>query len=157
VVRDYAPYDTYKEKKMKKIMILLLIISISLWADFTRNNSTQIVTDNNTGLEWQDDVNITKTWQGAIDYCEALALDGGRWRLPNFNELYYLADRSTYNPAMDSTFKNVNTSSSYWSSTTYAYGTNLTNLAWVVYFNFGNDSIDNKSNSYYVRCVRARQ
>jgi len=137
-----------------KIVIAMIIISISLWADFTRNNSTQIVTDHNTGLEWQDDVNITKTWQGAIDYCEALALDGGRWRLPNVNELYYIADRSTYHPAMDSTFKNVNISSYYWSSTTYA---DYTSVAWVVYFNNGSGGDGVKDISYYVRCVRARQ
>jgi hypothetical protein len=136
-----------------KIVIAMIIISISLWADFSRDNSTQIVTDNSTGLEWQDDVNITKTWQEAIEYCEALALDGGGWRLPNFNELYYIADRSTYNPAMNSTFKNVVTSS-YWSSTTYAYNTDN---AWVVNFYYGNDNTNTKGDSNYVRCVRARQ
>ena len=42
-------------------------------------------------------------------------------------------------------------SSNYWSSTTYAGDT--TN-AWNVNFNNGNDNINNKTNTNYVRCVR---
>lgn len=135
----------------------MMIISLGLWADFTRNNITEIVTDNITGLEWEDDSNASSihlSWQGAIDYCEALALDGGGWRLPNFNELYYIADRSKYNPAMDSTFINVNTSSYYWSSTS---SIDFTNGAWVVTFKYGYDLNLHKNGSLYVRCVRAGQ
>ena len=141
---------------MKRIMIMVMITSVWLLADFSRDDSTQIVTDNATGLEWQDDTNassIKLTWQGAIDHCEALTLDGGGWRLPNFNELYYIADRSTYNPAMDSTFENVNTSSYYLSSTTHA---TATHFAWIVYFYNGDDEFIPKNFNYCVRCVRAR-
>ena len=111
----------------------------------------KIVADNNTGLQWQDNVNTNKNWTDAIAYCEALSLGGHTdWRLPNFNELYYIADRSKSNPAMNSTFQNV-VSSLYWSSTTVV---GYENNAWNVNFNNGNDNWNNKSNSNYVRCVR---
>jgi len=43
------------------------------------------------------------------------------------------------------------TSNNYWSSTTYAGDSSN---AWNVNFNNGNDNVNNKSNSNYVRCVR---
>jgi len=139
---------------MKKIIIAMLGLSVALLADFTRDDSTQIVTDNSTTLQWQDDTNITKSWTEAISYCEALTLGGhSDWRLPNFNELYSIADHSKSNPAIDSTFINV-VSNLYWSSTTVV---GHEDRAWVVDFNYGNGTWGNKSNSYYVRCVRDGQ
>jgi Protein of unknown function (DUF1566) len=44
--------------------------------------------DSDSGLMWQNTQNETVIWQDAIDYCEALALDGETdWRLPSINEL----------------------------------------------------------------------
>ena len=44
--------------------------------------------------------------------------------------------------------------SDYWSSTTYAGDTTF---AWDVYFGNGYDDVNNKSNSFYLRCVRTGQ
>ena len=131
----------------------MLLTSISLWADFSRDDTTQIVTDSNTGLEWQDDaIGSTMTWQSAIDYCEGLSLDGFEdWRLPNINELKTIVDRSKVNPAIVSGFDNV-LSSYYWSSTT---AKNYSNYARIVHFDDGYVDVSSKSNSLYVRCVRA--
>jgi len=142
---------------MKQILLIMIGISVASQAGvarFTRDNTTQIVTDNITGLQWQDDVNITKNWTNAIGYCESLTLGGYTdWRLPNFNELYYIADRSTNNPAINSAFKNV-VSVTYWSSSTVVGNANS---AWAVDFYFGLGGWNRKSGSNYVRCVRARQ
>lgn len=141
---------------MIKILLITIGISVALLADFSRDNSTHIVTDNSTGLEWQDDTNassITLSWQDAIDYCEALSMDEGGWRLPNFNELYSIADRSTSDPAMDSTFINI-IPNEYWTSTTYANGTRN---AWIVSFSKGNDNSSNKTYIKHVRCLRGRK
>jgi hypothetical protein len=139
---------------MKKIFIILLGLSVSIWADFSRDNSTSIVTDNSTGLQWQDDVNITKTWTEAIDYCEALTLGTySDWRLPNQNELRSIADRTKINPAMDSTFQNV-VSYYYWSSNTVVGDEGN---AWLVGFSNGDGSWYFKSYSGYGRCVRDGQ
>jgi len=142
---------------MKNIFLSMIMMFTVIYADFTRDDSTHIVTDNNTMLQWQDDTNassVSKTWTEAITHCETLSLGGySNWRLPNFNELYFIADRSKRNPAMDSTFQNVS-SNYYWSSTTVVgYGDG----AWIVDFYDGGVGWGAKSNSHYVRCVRDGQ
>ena len=133
---------------------LLLMFTSVASADFSRNNDTKIVTDNETGLQWQDNETITKVWQDAIDYCENLTLgDYGDWRLPNIRELTSLVDDTKNNPSIDSTFQNV-VSNNYWSSTTNA---NPSSLAWVVNFYYGGQSYNGKDANHSVRCVRAGQ
>ena len=129
------------------------MISIGVWADFSKSGN--IVTDSTTGLQWQDDaVGSTMTWQGAIDYCEALVLDSyDDWRLPNKNELITIIDYDVSNPAIDNHFQNT-ISSNYWSSTTSASNTSY---AWSVDFSSAYTSYYRKDYSYYVRCVRAGQ
>ena len=139
---------------MRRILFSMIGLSVLLFADFSRDDTTQIVTDSTTELQWQDDANVTKTWREAIDYCELLTLGGyDDWRLPNFNELYYLADRSKANPAIDSKFHNV-VSDGYWSSTSVV---GHEDSAWLVGFYFGGDGLVVKSHSYDVRCVRSRE
>ena len=121
--------------------------------DFTKTGN--IVTDNSTGLQWQDDaVGISMNWQVAIDHCEALNLDGfSDWRLPNLKELASLTDYNTSSPTIESTFQNT-VPVSYWSSTTtvsYVAG------AWVINFGTGEQANSLKGSSRYVRCVRAGQ
>jgi len=138
---------------MRTILLILIGLSVSAWADFTK--TANIVTDNSTGLQWQDDaVGTAMDWQAAIDHCEALSLDGfSDWRLPNLKELTSIVDDSTASPAIESTFQNT-ASSYYWSSTTYV---GIVSSAWVVYFGYGYQLSVVKSPSYYVRCVRAGQ
>ena len=140
---------------MKRILLIVIGLSVLLLADFSRDDSVEIVTDNITGLQWQDDSDaktVTKTWIEAINYCEALTLGGySDWRLPNFNELYFLADRNTSSPTIDSVFQNV-ALSSYWQSTTIeGYKT----YAWMVFFTNGLATVSHKSFTQNVRCVRA--
>jgi hypothetical protein len=141
---------------MKKIFLIMMSISVSLMADFTRNDTTQIVRDSKTTLQWQDDVNVSKTWEEAIEYCEALTLGSySNWRLPNINELASIVDRSKSHPAMNGTFIHKK-SSSYWSSTTTADTTS--DVAWHISFIDGSQyNGNNKYYYYYVRCVRAGQ
>ena len=136
---------------MRRILLITIGLSVSIWADFTRDNTTQIVTDTNTKLQWQDNESVSKKWTEAIDYCEALTLGGyNDWRLPNQNELRSIADRSKKEPAISATFQNV-VSNYYWSSSTvvgYEY------YAWGVFFDNGGHYWDYKSNERYVCCVR---
>ena len=140
---------------MKKIALSVLMTATLIYADFTRNNG--IVTDNATGLQWQDDYsdngdNIKyTTWIGAINYCEALSLGGySDWRLPNKKELLSIVDYDKYDPAIDTVFTHT-ASDYYWSSTTHA---GYTDLAWFVFFGNGFTDYSGKSDDYYVRCVR---
>jgi len=131
-------------------------LSVGLMADFTRDAATGIVTDNKTGLQWQDnEVGSTASWQGAIDRCEALELGGySDWRLPNINELKSIVDRSKINPAIKDGFEHTASGyyGYYWSSTTYEHDTRY---AWTVYFSRSKVYHIHKNNNRYVRCVRA--
>ena len=130
-------------------------------ADFSRDNTMRIVTDNNTTLQWQDSkIDTTVTWQDAIDRCETLVLGGyNDWRLPNINELLSLVDVSKTDSTIDAVFVNT-TPDIYWSSTTTAFDSSrvwTVNFA-VVFVTFGNSvGIANKNSSHYVRCVRSQE
>ncbi len=145
-----------KVKNMKnKILIKLALIgslALSLQADYTRDATKNVVTDSSSGLMWQDDaVGTTMNWATALTTCEALTLGGYTdWRLPNYNELYNLADKNRANPAISPVFTKV-VSDHYWSSTTYASNRDY---AWDVNFNYGYDDAYYKPYNRYVRCVR---
>ncbi len=117
------------------------------------DNSNGTVTDNATGLIWQkEDDNTLRNWVDAGTYCADLTLGGSSdWRLPTIEELVSITDKGSSNLLIDPIFTNTN-SSYYWSSTTVA---SVTSNAWVVYFNFGSNNWFLKTNTYYVRCVRA--
>ena len=147
---------------MKRIALLILMMTLMIAAEpgeeerFSRSMAG-IVTDRQTGLQWQDDYSdnggeIKSTeWIDAIAYCENLSLGGySDWRLPNVRELLSIADRSRYNPAIDPVFQSVD-SKLYWSSTTNADGTSF---AWHVNFYYGFWSNFDKGGGLYVRCVR---
>ena len=141
---------------MKKILLITLGLSSILFADFTKTGN--IVTDNSTALQWQDDaIGSTMSWTSAITHCENLSLDGhSDWRLPNINELKSLVDDTKVNPAIDdsATAFEYTASNYYWSSTTYA---GYSDSAWYVHFYYGYQYYYYKTNSYYVHCVRAGQ
>jgi hypothetical protein len=120
------------------------------------DNGDGTVTDNNTGLIWQQDEGGQKTWEDSITYCEGLSLAGYTdWRLPNIKELDSITDDTLFNPAIDTNFFSDAQMSYYWSSTTYASGSSN---AWDVAFTGATNSYTHsKSSNYYVRCVRAGQ
>ena len=115
-----------------------------------------VVIDTWTNLMWQDnEISTATNWQDAIDQCEALELVGKTdWRLPNFNELYSMADRlSGVNPAIDTAF-NFTEEGKYWTSTTYDANVSV---AWGVDFTDGRDFRSAKSTvNRPFRCVRTR-
>jgi hypothetical protein len=126
------------------------------------NNGDWTVTDNLTGLMWAIDAsrdNVKLTWSNAIAYANnlSLGLDGcgtnyTDWRLPNLNELNSLLDKRNFNPAMPTGHPFLNVKSSYyWSSTTDASNTDL---AWYVYMQYGDASINDKGGSNYIWPVR---
>jgi len=141
------------KKSIFSLILVLGVVSL-LHAEFVRDNSKEVVVDNSTNLMWQDDndvKSVTKTWVEAINYCENLNFAGySDWRLPNINELKSIVDYTKNNSAIDSEFSNV-ASVFYWSSSSVA---GYSDSAWLVYFYDGHDDGDDKSHSYYVRCVR---
>lgn len=121
--------------------------------DYIRDDLNKIVIDTSTNLIWQDTADADmKTWNEAVSQCENLVLDNkSDWRLPNFNELDSITDKSIYNPAMNPEFINKDLSA-VWSSTTD--DSNSSN-AWYSSFWCGCNYIHNKITMYNVRCVRS--
>ena len=121
------------------------------------SRSGEIVTDNITKLQWQDNEEaktVEKTWEDAKSYCSALSLGGkSDWRLPNIEELFTLIVERKYNFAIDTIFVNV-ISNDYWSSTT---DVSDSSYAWNVGFLYGYDGLYGKSYFSFVRCVRGGQ
>ena len=141
---------------MKKIFLIMIGVSLSLMADFTRNDTMQVVTDSETQLQWKDDaIGSTMTWIDAISHCESLTFaTHSDWRLPNLRELTSLVDDCKTPLSIDTSVFEYTASDYYWSSTTYVGDTSN---AWYVYFGRGSQVTRTKSSGNYVRCVRAGQ
>jgi len=96
----------------------------------------------------------TTNWNSAIDWAQNLSFAGhDDWRIPNINVLWTICvkDREMVAPYIDHTYFSNTTSSYFWSSTAYPYGT--TSEA-CVSFKYGKMDVYNKGNSDYVRAVR---
>ncbi len=116
------------------------------------DNGNGTVTDNLTGLTWQQGELGPMTLGSALSHCELLSLGGhSDWRLPNIKEHGSLIDESRYNLTINTLFFPNAVASSYWSSTS-----NTDHLEEARCVNFGqgvNTSII-KDYGYYIRCVR---
>ncbi len=119
--------------------------------------SQGIVTDTLTHLQWQDSNIKSQTWNDANDYCKELIIQGvSDWRLPTVQELQSLVNLA-YTPKIDPSFA-TKSSGKYWTSTEYPYAPET--MAYYINFsngfsaNYGDRSVYDKSNRYYVRCVR---
>jgi hypothetical protein len=132
-------------------------------------SSSPMIADFLTGLIWSRDAGTPtdgsctggrRTWQEALDYIECLNTSSyagsSDWRLPNRKEFFSLIDRSQLSPALPSGhhFENVQPSSYYWTSTTYAYGTNR---AWVIDMRDGDMGPRDKTGNAWVWPVRGGQ
>lgn len=135
---------------MKKMILILIGLSSLSMATFTKTGD--IVSDDITGLEWQDDtVGSAMNWRDAIIACEALTLGSfSNWRLANKNELLTLVDDTKNNASISSVFENTQ-GSSYWTSTTTS---EIKGNAWSINFESGSMDGNSKYASAYVRCVR---
>jgi hypothetical protein len=115
------------------------------------------VTDNNTGLMWQQGEPGAMTWEAALTYCNTLGLgDYHNWRLPNIKELESLTDDSLNQPTIDINFFPDALKAIYWSSTTNSMNPGVEYQAWCNNFTYGPSGTCAKINSggVYVRCVR---
>jgi hypothetical protein len=122
---------------------------------FIRDAAKNIVTDTKTELQWQDGTTPSSmTWANAVTYCTDLNFGTyDDWRLPTIEELTTIVNKGAVNPSKFTGFANI-VSGYYWSSTTDAWDTSG---AWDVNINDGGDYWNDKTDSYYVRCVRAGQ
>lgn len=176
----------------KKISSLLILLTVVLNATETpKTNKTvsndgyfqvsetksytrygDVVVDNVSKLQWQDNESIKKPWiikanytakkynrtdgDTAATYCSNLRLGNfNNWRVPKVEELESIIDGGEdINKSVKSKVFKHKTSHYYWSSTTYK---NLPSYALYVGFNFGYTNRNYKYYSNYVRCVREGQ
>lgn len=142
---------------MKRLLCLLLLISIVAEARFVRNDAGYVL-DQKTRLIWQDDYPegevVSLGWTEAVSYCNDLDLAGKGWRLPSINELLSIVDygRDDWAPVFPTAFLHAEFGD-YWSSTTRVAID--PKQAWTINFYSGQARTwEKKDNRFYVRCVR---
>ena len=122
------------------------------------NDPVEIMTarDVTTGLEWTVDNIGSKgmTWDAAKKACAALTIGGHNdWRLPTVEELFALADRSRFKPAIDVDVFPTTKSDWYWSSSPVASAPE--DYAWLVLFHYGDSYYHLQYYTAFVRAVRS--
>ena len=116
------------------------------------NNGDGTVTDNHTGLTWQQAESATMTWENSLVYAENLTLGGhSDWRLPTIKELQSISDGNLRAPSLDKTYFTGATTTFYWSSTSLA---NDASQAWYLDSDYGLTTYAAKTGMWHVRCVR---
>jgi hypothetical protein len=92
------------------------------------NNGNGTITDNVTGLMWQQVDGGEMTFENAITYCNTLTLGGlSGWRLPTPIEAYSILNHQNSNPAINTNFFTLTTAEYWWTS---AYENNSTAKVW---------------------------
>jgi len=128
-------------------------------------NANGTVTDKDTGLMWKQcseglsGINCATgaitlfTWKAALAKgAETTAFATHTdWRLPNVKELKSLVALNCYSPSINEAVFPATTPSGYWSSSPFAFNSNVAGL---VNFSYGNDNYDDRGFSNYVRLVR---
>jgi hypothetical protein len=123
------------------------------------NNGNATITDNVTGLMWQQADGGEMTIESAFIYADNLVLGGfSDWRLPTPSESFSILNHQNNNPAMNSTYFTT-TTAQYWWTNTYQFSDNT--KVWTTNSGGG---IGNKPKAetvsaggtfrYHARCVR---
>ena len=94
---------------------------------FTNNNNGTI-TDNVTGLMWQQVDGGEKTIENAITYCDNLVLGGfSDWRLPTPIESFSIINHQNSNPAINTNYFTLTAAEYWWTS---VFENNSTTKVW---------------------------
>lgn len=139
-------------------------VTKGLGLERTFSRANDIVTDNATGLMWQDDsasASAIYSWSDANTTCENLTLGGySDWKLPKIDAMITLANRET-SPAVFgglNGFQYDDGISSYWSSSIWMLDKSY---IWDFGQNYGNSYHIDPDNytmySFLTRCVKNNQ
>ncbi len=123
------------------------------------NNGNATITDNITGLMWQQADGGEMTIETAFTYADNLVLGGfSDWRLPTPSESFSILNHQNNMPALNTTYF-TNTNAGYWWTNTYQFGD-----ATKVWTTNAGGGIGNKPKSetisaggtfkFHARCVR---
>jgi hypothetical protein len=149
-IKGYPKYHP-RDKTPNKMYFRMVRGNTSYGINQFHDNGNGTVTDNATGLMWQQaDDGVARDWETSLAYCENLDLgDHSDWHLPNAKELQSLVDYSrgpqaTDSPAIDPVFSTTEINDPdgnpgqypyFWSATTHLDGPNPYDHA--VYVAFG--------------------
>lgn len=124
---------------------------------YTRDDTKEIVRDNVTGLEWQDNedvLTVRKIWINAVEYCENLELGGySDWFLPDIARLQSIVEYNSTQNVIDTSAFKYYMDRNFFSYTSYASDPDW--KAWVVFFYNGITDRRYKRYDTHIRCVRA--
>lgn len=116
------------------------------------DNGDETISDDVTGLMWQQKTLTAMTWKNAGIYCDELKLaDYTDWRLPTVKELFTLVDYTKFSPVINTVYFPNTVLSFHWTSMVYI---NYTNYIWCINFYNGCINTIDKADSYYIRAVR---
>lgn len=110
-----------------------------------------VVTDNATGLHWQQGPGQSGSWTDAMTFCQQLDLSGTGWRLPSVKELQTLVDRTRSDPAIEPGSFPDTPSEPFWTSTPVVGDSTS---AWDVSFKSGASAGSPLTSTARIRCVR---
>lgn len=138
---------------MKYLIVFLSFIYI-LNAQIYKKNSN-VVVDTKAKLMWVDNVSVIevlKTHDEAINYCEELKLEGfTNWRIPKIEEFKLIVDKNNHKNYINKSFK-YNVPDGYWAEE--SHWRTLWFYADYMHFVSGTAYFDSRHKSKYVRCVR---
>ncbi len=81
------------------------------------DNGNGTISDNITGLMWQQTDGGEMTWENALSYAESLTLASyDDWRLPTSHELFSIVNHQTSNPALDTAYFTDSDAEYWWTS-----------------------------------------
>ena len=116
------------------------------------DNGDGTATDPKTGLVWHKATlgdGKRMTYDQAL---EAIAALGPEWRMPEFDELHILVDRTRFSPAIDTNVFPDTKHGAYWTSTPTAWASRA---AWFVNFGDGDSGVCYRDlNVAFVRACR---
>ena len=114
------------------------------------------VLDTKTNLMWDAKARPVESFQAAQAVPTTLNVAGFTdWRVPTVEELFGLADRTRYSPAIDAAFFPETPNDWFWSSTVDASSPSV--YAWIVNFNGGSSDWYGQDGEGFVRAVRPGQ
>jgi hypothetical protein len=115
------------------------------------DNKDGTITDNFTGLIWQQKSCESMTLQNAKAYAKTLTLgEYSDWRLPDMKELAMLCDRNYISPAINTDYFSSIMPGKYWTRTILA---GHDDKEWYVDLSKGMTSYEEPSTEFYILCV----
>jgi len=115
------------------------------------DNRDGTVTDNVTGLMWQQviDPSTTYAWADALALCQTRNLGGYTdWRLPSLIEMLSIVDFGRSSPSINTTYFPATPVAYFWTKST-VFGD-----AWIVTLSDGSEANFALTTMGYARCVR---